>query len=857
MTCPTEDAEILYTVNGKVPNDEGGRFLAGRPYTRPVRVSSTTVLRAMAIRPGWKPSAISTHTYIFNAAESIRSLPVVSLVGDAGETFYEPDGVMAIVGGTYSNGVWTSTGAGSYNNPLNRGLERPVSCEWIEPEDNSGFQIDCGLRVHGSNYMRPRYTRQSGYWTSSGKFSFRLYFRNRYGPGPLELPLFDESEVELFHSIVLRGGHNDRTNPFIKDELLRRLHKDMGQRACMGNFVNLFINGEYKGYFNPTEHIKDDSCQQWFDSEEPWDVMTMNGIRDGDQQSWSDMLDLARSNNLAVDAHYQALLAKLDVVSFIDYLIIRLWPNDWDWPQNNWAAAAERSAAGRWKFFVWDAEGTFRTNQLHVDRFAELNSQNNPNAQIYRALKASRHFRQLFADRVFKHFHNGGAMSAANINARFSELRDHLRGIIPNMDAYIINGWTPTRHEVFLDACVREGMYTFDGPIFAVNDSYQQGGYAAEGDLLQIVPALAGTGVYYTLDGTDPSGSTLPVNTPIVTLVGRDAPKRVLVPTGPDVGDWTSTRGFDDSEWLATDGFPGGVGYEHSTGYEGHLSMDLDRLMYGINSSCYIRIAFPFSGDRDALELMTLNMQYDDGFVAYLNGTEVARRNFAGEPTWNATATTSNNDFDAVVFEPIDISEHLIKLREGTNILAIQGLNTSPTSSDLLITPELTVTREVVVDMPTGVLSYTAPIPLTESVHVKARGRSGNTWSALNEATFAVGPVAESLRISEIMYHPADTGGPDDPNTEYVELTNIGPETINLNLVRFTDGVDLTLSEAELAPSAYALVVKNVAAFEAKYGFRSSDHMLAVSTMPVSGSNYRTRPAWSSRLSGTATTGMI
>jgi hypothetical protein len=83
---------------------------------------------------------------------------------------------------------------------------------------------------------------------------------------------------------------------------------------------------------------------------------------------------------------------------------------------------------------------------------------------------------------------------------------------------------------------------------------------------------------------------------------------------------------------------------------------------------------------------------------------------------------------------------------------------------------------------------------------------------------FAVGPVAQSLRISEIMYHPLDTGKPGDPNTEYIELTNIGAETINLNLVRFTNGVDFTFPSYPLAPGGYCLVVKDAAAFNARYG---------------------------------------
>ena len=818
ILCPTEGVEIIYTVNGSRPDDESGRFRAGKIYTEPLLVDSSTILRAMAVKPGWKPTAIYTHTYLFNVSESLRSLPVISLVGDSRKTFYEPDGVMAIVGGTYENGVWTSTGAGSYNNVVDRGLERPVSCEWIDPEDGGGFQIDCGLRVHGSPYMRPRYVRQSGRWTGNGKFSLRLYFRSQYGPGPLEYPLFSESDVEWFKSIVLRAGHNDRTNPFIKDELLRRLHKDMGQRASMGTFANLFINGEYKGYFNPTEHIKDDACQRWFDSDQPWDVMTMSGIRDGNTQSWNEMLNHARSSDLSVDASYQQLQGMLDVVSFVDYLVIRLWPNDWDWPQNNWAAAAERSPAGRWKFFVWDAEGTFVSSQLNVDRFAELDSQSNANAQIYRALKVNSGFRQLFGDRLYKHLFNGGALSAGNVETRFADMREQLRGVISNMDTYIVDSWTSNRQDIFIAACAREGLYTYDGPTFSVNGTGQQGGYVETGDLLEIVSPLRNAEIYYTLDGNDPSGSQTAAEMPVVTLISQDAAKRVLVPTGPDVGDWNGFRGFDDSAWMLSEGAPGGVGYEHGSGYEDYINVDLSRRMYGINGSCYIRIAFEFSEDRDTIELLTLKMQYDDGFVAYLNGTEVARRNFEGEPAWDSTATSSHSDTDAVVFETIDITDSLAKLRPGANVLAIHGLNTSVTSSDFLIGVELTATRAAALTAPPEALLYIAPIPLTESVHVKARARAGNAWSALNEAAFAVGPVAESLRISEIMYHPADTDHPDDPNTEYVELTNIGTETINLTFVRFTDGIDFAFPGIELAPQDCALVVKDVAAFEAKYG---------------------------------------
>ena len=113
--------------------------------------------------------------------------------------------------------------------------------------------------------------------------------------------------------------------------------------------------------------------------------------------------------------------------------------------------------------------------------------------------------------------------------------------------------------------------------------------------------------------------------------------------------------------------------------------------------------------------------------------------------------------------------------------------------------------------------SYGSAIPLEASTHLKARTKSGSTWSALNEAVFAVGPVAKGLRITEIMYHPQNTGDPDDPNREFIELKNIGQTDLNLSLVGFTNGVDFTFPNRLLAAGKFVLVVKDQTAFAAKY----------------------------------------
>lgn len=165
-----------------------------------------------------------------------------------------------------------------------------------------------------------------------------------------------------------------------------------------------------------------------------------------------------------------------------------------------------------------------------------------------------------------------------------------------------------------------------------------------------------------------------------------------------------------------------------------------------------------------------------------------------------------------------DIAPPEFKQRSSHDSTSLTLNMANPNSSGLIYyTTDGTDPRQYLTGNPAGTL-YSRSIMLTESAHVKARVRSGVTWSALNEMIFTVGPVAEGLRITEMMYNPLDTGDPDDPNREFIELKNIGPVTLNLNLVRFTDGIDFTFPSVEIAPDEYILVVKDLDAFTAQYG---------------------------------------
>ncbi|MEM7311756.1 MAG: lamin tail domain-containing protein, partial [Planctomycetota bacterium] len=128
--------------------------------------------------------------------------------------------------------------------------------------------------------------------------------------------------------------------------------------------------------------------------------------------------------------------------------------------------------------------------------------------------------------------------------------------------------------------------------------------------------------------------------------------------------------------------------------YNQFIDVDVETDWDANQSSVYQRVEFNVDDPAD-FDSMLLEMQYDDGFKAYLNGEVVASRNDPIIATWQSNATAGRDDEDAVVPETINISNHLGKLVAGENVLAIHVLNQSDTSSDLLSRPRLTVSEQL------------------------------------------------------------------------------------------------------------------------------------------------------------------
>ena len=118
----------------------------------------------------------------------------------------------------------------------------------------------------------------------------------------------------------------------------------------------------------------------------------------------------------------------------------------------------------------------------------------------------------------------------------------------------------------------------------------------------------------------------------------------------------------------------------------------------------------------------TLNVQADDGFVAYLNGVEVASANVPDPVAWNSTSSGSTSDGNVVAGRQIDLAAHLDAFRNGTNVLAIHAMNSSLNGSDFLIRAGLDINETVAA----------SPLLLNESQVVIARVRDGDFLGSSN-----------------------------------------------------------------------------------------------------------------------------
>jgi hypothetical protein len=316
-------------------------------------------------------------------------------------------------------------------------------------------------------------------------------------------------------------------------------------------------------------------------------------------------------------------------------------------------------------------------------------------------------------------------------------------------------------------------------------------------------------------------------------------------PSPRDITAWRAF-GFDDVHW------PRGrtpIGWGEPTSF---LGTTLTGMQYQC-SSFYVRKKFTVE-DVSRISTLRLEAMYDDGFNVWINGTFVLSQNM---PSANVPydGLANGNQSSEKTWFTFSLPDPKC-LVEGENVIAIQVQNMSRTTSsdcfiDVRLTAELGDPGDVapthrvtegkyeidpvwesgeLADFAREVQIPASRVKAGHTYRVRCRMRDNtNRWSHWSAPIqFVAGePIAShilsNLRITEVMYNPADPPGDptDSDEFEFIELKNTGDEAIDLTSLVFTDGITFDFVDSRvtsLAPGDFVLVVGNEAAFLSRYG---------------------------------------
>lgn len=213
---------------------------------------------------------------------------------------------------------------------------------------------------------------------------------------------------------------------------------------------------------------------------------------------------------------------------------------------------------------------------------------------------------------------------------------------------------------------------------------------------------LSRGGVDYTSSFPNPRGASNTIATFDLVEAGEYQVRLVMFEAGGGASvEFFAASGsqatFSNVFDLVGDVAGGGIAAfdPYDTAQSPWVTTDIKPALSGVNSSAYVRVPFNVP-DASLIESLVLNMRFDDGFVAWINGVEISRQNSPASLAFDSAATSARIPSD--VLQPAEFvldAVAIAAVNDGANMLAIQGLNLSVSDDSFLVYPELINTQQL------------------------------------------------------------------------------------------------------------------------------------------------------------------
>ncbi|MEX0721803.1 MAG: CotH kinase family protein [Balneolaceae bacterium] len=372
---------IYYTTDGNDPTSSSDLFESS------LLIDETTTVKLRAIEEGKLSSNIETQTYFIDAE---HDLPVISLVTPPDNLWSDESGIY--VEGT--NGIeGNCTGARNWN----QDWEIPAHIELYENGGSPGFSSNIGAKIFG------------GCSRNNSQKSLAVFFRGEYGNPELEYRLFEEKEIDIFESFVLRNSGNDFNDTHFRDALMKTLIEDTEIDYQAYQPVVVYLNGEYYGIHNIREKINEHfiASNHGVDTDDI-DLIENNGFaKHGSTSSYDAFMNALESADMQNQDNYNSVLQHVDLDNYIDYMAAQIFYVNRDWPGNNLRYWKEKNGKFRW--ILYDTDFGFNMYGGHPAHINMLNFATakygpewpNPHwsTHIFRKFLESESFEQAFINR--------------------------------------------------------------------------------------------------------------------------------------------------------------------------------------------------------------------------------------------------------------------------------------------------------------------------------------------------------------------------------------------------------------------------------------------------------------------------
>ena len=318
--------QIYYTTDCTTPSQ------SATPYTGPISISGTTLLRTIVYAPNALPSLLDTQSYFFGAS---HTMDVVSIVTEPDDFFSAERGI-----NTMGPNGWRDT-------------EIQASCEIFSTEGETLISQGCGFRLHGAD---SRNADQKG---------FKVIARSRYGgTNRFAAALFDNLPFTEYQSFLIRPSGEDWNRSHMLDSVLSSLLSNTEVLYQETNLCVVYINGQYWGQYNMRERINPFMiCQHegWTDQEDNIDLIKGNEtVVQGSNQTYLDLMNWISKNGIDTDEKLAYVDSVVDVENYLEYVAFQTFQGNAD--LLNVRRYRNGKADGRWRWVVYDIDWAFSTD---------------------------------------------------------------------------------------------------------------------------------------------------------------------------------------------------------------------------------------------------------------------------------------------------------------------------------------------------------------------------------------------------------------------------------------------------------------------------------------------------------------